>query len=93
MTQKWSNSRTGNVSIYTRSTVKEFNKIDTEIKEKEGVKHDLEAKMDHDTINRNYTIGKKNQIWWKFIIVFSSTRFKYNVLLERSRFKTDTQLH
>lgn len=62
MTQKWSNSRTGNVSIYTRSTVKEFNKIDTEIKEKEGVKHDLEAKMDHDTINRNYTIGKKNQI-------------------------------
>lgn len=56
------NSRTGNVGIYTRSTIKEFNKVDTEVKEKEGIKHDLEAKMDHDTINRNYTIEKKNQI-------------------------------
>lgn len=41
------NSRTGNVGIYTRNTVKEFNKIDTEVKEKEGIKQDLEAKMDH----------------------------------------------
>lgn len=41
------NSRTGNVGIYTRNTVKEFNKIDTEVKEKEGIKQDLEAKMDY----------------------------------------------
>lgn len=39
--------RTGNVGIYTRNTVKEFNKIDTEVKGKEGIKQDLEAKMDH----------------------------------------------
>ena len=52
------NSRTGNVGIYTRNTVKEF-KIDTEVKEKEGIKHELEAKRDHDTINSNYTIGKR----------------------------------
>lgn len=41
------NSRTGNVGIYTRNTVKEFDKIDTEVKEKEGIKQDLEAKMDY----------------------------------------------
>ena len=48
----------------------------------------LETKVDSDTINRNHTTGYKNQVLGKFIISFDSTRFKYNVLIEWSRFKT-----